>query len=117
MGMEEDHPFNVQIEELFRLAPIDKIKENDLNNFSFSLNDLKNQSKNNAKLNQIKKVHSYKEGIINENIYSFFRYDDNDAYLIIIDKRSSNLSNLNSFIRYTFYGLLEDYEMGQLIAS
>jgi hypothetical protein len=42
MGMKEDHPFNVQTEELFRLAPIDKIKENDLNNFSFTSNDLKN---------------------------------------------------------------------------
>ncbi|CAF5133039.1 unnamed protein product, partial [Rotaria sp. Silwood1] len=110
--------YYITIDELFVLAPISMIKENDLLNFSFDLNYLKNLSKNqNIKLNQIKECNSFKEAIMNENIFSFFRYNDNQAYLIIIDKRSSHLLTSKSFIRYTFSGLLENYDVGQLICS
>ncbi|CAF3831907.1 unnamed protein product [Rotaria sordida] len=118
MEINEELSYYITIDQLFILAPINIIKENDLLNFSFDLNYLKNLSENkNIKLNKIKEYNSFKEAIINENIFSFFRYNDNQAYLIIIDKRSSDLLNSKSFIRYTFSGLLENYEIGQLIYS
>jgi hypothetical protein len=54
---------------------------------------------------------------MNENVFSFFLSNDTQAYLILIDKRSTNLSDSQSFIRYTFSGLLENYEIGILINS
>ena len=47
----------------------------------------------------------------------FFLCNESESYLILIDKRPSNLFNSNSFIRYTFQGLLEEFFIGQLIYS
>jgi hypothetical protein len=45
---------------------------------------------------------------------SFFRFTDEQAYLIIIDKRSESNSELQ---RYNFYGLLDTYGKGKIVAS
>jgi hypothetical protein len=112
---QQSHSSYLTIDELFSLAPIDEIKEHDLLNFSFDLNHLKKISKNaRIKLNECS---TYKPAIMNENVFSFFLSNDTQAYLILIDKRSTNLSDSQSFIRYTFSGLLENYEIGILINS
>ena len=81
---EEYYSFNITIDKLFLLAPIEKIQEL----------------------------------LIMKIFLVFFIYNDIQAYFILIDKRSSNLSNSSqTFIRYTFSGLLENYEIGQLILS
>ncbi|CAF1312568.1 unnamed protein product [Adineta steineri] len=108
---EEDSSI-ITIEELFSLVPIEKLNENDLKKFSFNLNSIKSLSHINKNLiESINKCDLYHEGIINEDLFSFYRSNKNEAYLIVIAKDSSNNK---SFIRYTFSKLFHDYQIGQL---
>ncbi|CAF4118329.1 unnamed protein product [Adineta steineri] len=82
-------------------VPIEKLYENDLKKFSFNLNNIKSLSHINKNLIElINKCDLYREGIINEDLFSFYRSNNNEAYLIVIAKHSSNNK---SFIRYTFF--------------
>lgn len=59
-------------------------------------------------------IGEYKPAIITETLFSFFRYTNKKAYLIIIDKRS----NVNNELRrYNFYRLLNTYGKGRIVAS
>lgn len=59
-------------------------------------------------------IGDYKPAIINDVLFSFFRFTEKQAYLIMIDKGSNSTSR---FRRYNFYGLLDPYGKGKIVLS
>lgn len=98
-------------EAFFLLAPLKSIHKDDIKDIT---------SKDNLKKNDLDdrlvpyQIGEYKSAIITDSLFSFFRYTDQQAYLVIIDKRSTSDSD---FRRYNFYGLLDTYGKGKLVLS
>lgn len=55
-------------------------------------------------------IGEYKSAIIDENLFSFFRFTSEKVYLIIIDRRS----NGDDAQRYNFYGLFSTFGKGKI---
>lgn len=99
-------------EALFLLAPLNSVYSSYVKPVT-TINDLQTAQLNDdlTRFN----IGKYKEAIITDVLFSFFRYTDKQAYLIIIDKRSTDSDR--ELRRYNYYGLLQTYGKGQLVAS
>lgn len=102
---------NIPREIFFLLAPLKSLHSEHVKDIT-TIENLK-EAKLNDNLVQYC-IGDYKPAIITDTLFSFFRFTDKQAYLIIIDKRSNSDSELR---RYNFYGLLDTYGKGQIVAS
>ncbi|CAF1091752.1 unnamed protein product [Adineta steineri] len=93
------------------LAPLESLRSSDIKGIT-SIEELK-KAKLDDHLSQYC-IGEYKPAIITDNLFSFFRFTDKQAYLIIVDKQSDSNSELR---RYNFYGLLDTYGKGKIVAS
>ncbi|CAF0986512.1 unnamed protein product [Rotaria sp. Silwood1] len=95
----------------FLLAPLESLHCEDVKNIT-SIEELKKTKIDEQFVRYC--IGEYKPAIVTANLFSFFRFTDKQAYLIIIDKRSDSTSELR---RYNFYGLLDTYGKGKIVIS
>jgi hypothetical protein len=103
--------FNTTREAFFLLAPFESLRDEYVNDIT-SIEDLKKTKLDDHFVQYC--IGEYKPAIITDTLFSFFRFTDKQAYLIIIDKRSNFNSELR---RYNFYRLLDNYGKGKIVAS
>ena len=102
---------SIDRESFFLLAPLDCLRPENVKSIT-SIEDLR-KAKIDDHFSQYC-IGEYKPAIITDNLFSFFRFTNEQTYLIIIDKRSDSNSELQ---RYNFYGLLDTYGKGKVVAS
>jgi hypothetical protein len=104
-------PVPITRESFFLLAPLESLRPENVKGIT-SIAELRKAKIDNHFDRYC--IGEYKPAIITDNLFSFFRFTDEQAYLIIIDKRSESNSELQ---RYNFYGLLDTYGKGKIVAS
>ncbi|CAF4706256.1 unnamed protein product [Rotaria sp. Silwood1] len=104
-------PSSIARESFFLLAPLESLHCEDVKNIT-SIEELKKTKIDEQFVRYC--IGEYKPAIVTANLFSFFRFTDKQAYLIIIDKRSDSTSELR---RYNFYGLLDTYGKGKIVIS
>ncbi|CAF1248492.1 unnamed protein product [Rotaria sordida] len=102
---------SVAKESFFLLAPLELLRSEDVKNIT-SIEELKKVKIDQQFIRYC--IGEYKPAIITDNLFSFFRFTEKQAYLIIIDKRIDSTSELQ---RYNFYGLLDTYGKGKIVIS
>ncbi|CAF4036221.1 unnamed protein product [Rotaria sordida] len=102
---------SVAKESFFLLAPLELLRSEDVKNIT-SIEELKKVKIDQQFIRYC--IGEYKPAIITDNLFSFFRFTEKQAYLIIIDKRIDSTSELR---RYNFYGLLDTYGKGKIVIS
>jgi hypothetical protein len=101
---------NITREAFFLLAPLKSLSAEHVK-YITSIDDLKKAQIDDHLVQY--SIGEYKPAIITDTLFSFFRFTNEQAYLIIIDKRSKSESELR---RYNFYGLLDTYGKGKIVA-
>ncbi|CAF1067140.1 unnamed protein product [Rotaria sordida] len=102
---------SVAKESFFLLAPLELLRSEDVKNIT-SIEELEKVKIDEQFIRYC--IGEYKPAIITDNLFSFFRFTEKQAYLIIIDKRIDSTSELQ---RYNFYGLLDTYGKGKIVIS
>jgi hypothetical protein len=102
---------NTARELFFLLAPIEALRAEHVKDVT-TIEDLKKAKIDDHFVQYC--IGEYKPAIITNDLFSFFRFTDKQAYLIVIDKRSNSNPELR---RYNFYRLLDTYGKGKIVAS
>ncbi|CAF1444558.1 unnamed protein product [Adineta ricciae] len=98
-------------ESFFLLAPLESLHSDDVKRV-ISLDDLIKLPHDDS-LAQFS-IGEYKPAIVTNDLFSFFRFNEQKTYLIFIDKRSESDADLR---RYNFFGLVGTFGKGKIVAS
>lgn len=98
-------------EAFFLLAPFESISNEHVKGIT-SIDDLKKTQIDDRLIPY--RIGEYQPAIVTDSLFSFFRWNEQQAYLIIIDKRSKSNTDQR---RYNFYRLLNTYGKGRIVLS